>query len=193
MAGKRGLTTEIITNTAIELLEEQGIERLTIQELANRLSVKPASLYKHISGIDEILNGLARASMLQLEVAVRDIAVGRSKDDALMEMAIAYRSFAKEKPELYKIFIRSASLEDPGLAETGRAIVRVLYQVLQSYKCDQEDITHFTRGFRSALHGFVSLEAAGFFHGNADVNDSFAKMIEGYISLLGRMERGDSV
>jgi AcrR family transcriptional regulator len=189
MAGKRGLTVEIITDTAIGLLEECGLERLTIQELANRLSIKPASLYKHISGLEEIINLLARSSLLQIEAVIRDIAVGRSKEDALMEMALAYRRFAKENPGLYKVFIRSASLEDPDLDETGRAIMRIIYQVLQSYECNYEDAIHFTRGFRSALHGFITLEAAGFFHGKADVDDSFTKMIEGNIALLTNLNK----
>ena len=109
-----------------------------------------------------------------------------------MEMALAYRQFAKENPELYKIFIRSASLEDPKLSETGRTIVTVIYKVLQPYHCNQEDLLHFTRGFRSALHGFVSLEAAGFFLGEADMNESFFRMVKGCFMLLDNIGKEQS-
>jgi hypothetical protein len=34
---------------------------------------------------------------------------------------------------------------------------------MEPYYLGEEETIHFVRGFRSALHGFVSLEAAGFF------------------------------
>jgi hypothetical protein len=93
-------------------------------------------------------------------------AVGRSEGDALLAIALAYRSYAKENPELYKAILRFPDCGDSDVQEKGHTVVRILYQVMEPYYLGEEETIHFVRGFRSALHGFVSLEAAGFFRGN---------------------------
>ena len=66
-----------------------------------------------------------------------------------------------------------------------------LYQVMEPYHLGEEETIHFVRGFRSALHGFVSLEAAGFFRGNgADVDESYRQLAFRLISSLS-MEKSD--
>ncbi|MFA9380094.1 MAG: TetR/AcrR family transcriptional regulator [Acetanaerobacterium sp.] len=188
MAGKRGLTNDIVVSAAVNIVEEKGINGLSIQDLAAKLGVKPSSLYNHISGLADIRNGLAKVSLQKLEETIRNVAVGRGGAQALEEMAFAYRRFAKENPELYKAFIDSAVLEDPNVDEAAQSLARVVYRVLESYNLDHEEQIHFTRIFRSNLHGFVSLEAAGFFLKKVDVNETFAKMVKSYIDLLNNHE-----
>lgn len=184
MSQKRGLDMDIILDAAAELAEEVGIENVTLLQIAERLGVKSPSLYNHISGLKELSAGMEKLSITKLEEAIRSAAVGRGGAQALEEMALAYRKFAKTTPELYKAFIHSAALEDPDIGEASQSLVRVVYRVLESYDLCYEDQIHFTRMFRSNLHGFVSLEEAGFFHKEVDTNETFDKMVKSYINLL---------
>jgi len=60
---------------------------------------------------------------------------------------------------------------------------------MEPYHFSKEETLHFTRGFRSARHGFVSLEAAGFFQsGEADVDKSYEQLVSRLISTLSTME-----
>ena len=43
---------------AIELADERGIESLTMRELGRRLGVEAASLYNHVDGKDDVLDGM---------------------------------------------------------------------------------------------------------------------------------------
>ena len=51
---RQGLNTETVVKTAALLIEENGYENLTLHKLASKLNIKPASLYTHIQGIDEL-------------------------------------------------------------------------------------------------------------------------------------------
>ena len=116
---------------------------------------------------------------------MRNAAVGRSKDDALTAVALAYRRFAGENPELYKAILRFPDCHTKDVRETGHAVVRILYQIMEPYQYSKKETIHFVRGFRSALHGFVSLEAAGFFrNGEAAVDESYRKLVSRLISTL---------
>lgn len=185
MGTKKNLNTETILNAAAELAEEKGIENISLLQVAKKLGIKSPSLYNHLSGVQDLSLGIARLAVGRLEDTIRSAAVGRSKEDALVAIACAYRKFAKENPELYKAILRFPDYNDSGVQETGHAIVRILYQVMEPYHYSKEETIHFGRGFRSALHGFVSLEEAGFFQSTeADVNKSYEQLVLRLISTL---------
>lgn len=185
MSTKRGLDTQTILDAAAELAEEKGLDNVSLLQVANRLGVKSPSLYNHLGGFQELSSGLAKLSLTKLESAVRNAAVGRSKDDALMAIAFAYREFAKENPELYKAILRFPDYRDNGVREAGHTVVRILYQVMEPYHYSKENTIHFVRGFRSVLHGFVSLEEAGFFQGNeANADKSYEQLVTRFLSTL---------
>lgn len=185
MSSKRGLDTQTILNAAAELAEEKGLENVSLLQVAEKLGVKSPSLYNHLSGLQELSTGIAKLAISRLESAIRNAAVGRSKEKAMMAIAVAYRKFAKESPELYKAILRFPDYSDSGVKEAGHAVVRILYQVMEPYHYSEEETIHFVRGFRSALHGFVSLEEAGFFQGTeANEDTSFERLVSRLLSTL---------
>lgn len=53
------LNRERVLRAAMELADERGIESLTMRELGRRLRVEAASLYNHVRGKDDVLDGMA--------------------------------------------------------------------------------------------------------------------------------------
>ncbi|MGE4353300.1 MAG: TetR/AcrR family transcriptional regulator [Oscillospiraceae bacterium] len=189
MSTKRGLDSQTILNAAAELAEEKGLENVSLLQVAEKLGVKSPSLYNHLSGLQELSSGIAKLAISRLEDTIRSAAVGRSKNDALMAIASAYRKFAKENPELYKAILRFPDYNDSSVQEAGHTVVRILYQVMEPYHYSKEEAIHFVRCFRSALHGFVSLEAAGFFQsGEANADESYEQLVSRLISTLSTVE-----
>jgi AcrR family transcriptional regulator len=184
MSNKTRLGRDVILNVAVLLAEEVGLENVTLSLLAEKLEVKSPSLYNHLEGLKELQAGMAALSIRRLETAVRDAAVGKSKAEALMGIALAYRKFATENPELYKTILKYPVIEDDEVREAGLSIVRVINQVMEPYHYQEEDIIHFVRGFRSAVHGFVSLEEAGFFQATFDADESYRRLVASLISTL---------
>lgn len=184
MGARKGLDTQSILNAAAELAEEQGLDNVSLMRVAQKLGVKSPSLYNHLSGLRELSAGISEIAASRLGRTVSAAAVGCSKGEALMASAKAYREFAKAHPELYKAILRFPDYTG-NVLEQGRAVVNILYKIMAPYNLSKEGTTHFVRGFRSALHGFVSLEYAGFFSGGgADVDKSFECLIARLISTL---------
>ncbi|MDR0628064.1 MAG: TetR/AcrR family transcriptional regulator [Treponema sp.] len=181
---KRGLTGDAVLAAAVKIVETRGFSQLTIQELASSLNVKPASLYNHIGGIDEAKLRLACYALEKMEAALRDTAVGYSREEALKKIAYAYRRFGSAHPELYRAFINCADIEDKKMGEAKQSVVRIFHQVLEPYSLEYETKVHFTRCFRSSLHGFVSFENERFFKNTVDVEASFNMLIESQLALL---------
>ena len=52
--GRSGVTVRSIVNTAIELADAEGLERVSMRQVAERLKVGTMSLYTHVPGKGEL-------------------------------------------------------------------------------------------------------------------------------------------
>ena len=53
-----GITRDRIINTAIELADSEGVERISMRRISGELGVQAMSLYNHVQGKEDILDGL---------------------------------------------------------------------------------------------------------------------------------------
>lgn len=81
------LSQERIFQEALLLIDEEGAEALTLARLARRLGVQAASLYNHVSGRDEIVEGVRELVVAEMDVSVLD---GRPWQEALTQWARSY-------------------------------------------------------------------------------------------------------
>ena len=51
----------------MDLADESGIESLTMRELGRRLGVEAASLYNHVAGKDDLLDGMVDLVVAEIE------------------------------------------------------------------------------------------------------------------------------
>lgn len=184
MKQKNKLDRNYIIEAAAKLCEETGLEGITLFKLAETLGIKTPSLYNHIDGLEDLYLALATNSMKKLGERIGDAAVGKADEEAVRAMAYEYRKFAEERPEEYKAIIKSPALGKEEVMEANSKMVRVMYRVLEVSGFSEEDTVHAIRGLRSLVHGFVSLEEAGFFKGKYDIEESFKRMVENYIRSI---------
>jgi AcrR family transcriptional regulator len=182
MAGQRNLTIDAVILAAAQIAEEGGVDNLNLNSIATALGIKTPSLYNHVKGIEDVRQRLARYIFEKMELAVKNAAVGRSKEEAIQETAHAYRCFAQQHPQLYRVFTNAPGTED------GRALLdtlsQTMTQILSGFKLETHTRINFIRLFHSAIHGFVSLENTGFFTIDVDVNESFQLLVDGQITIL---------
>lgn len=160
---KKGLNIGWIIETAAELIEEKGYERFSLHDLADILNVKTASLYNHMSNISELTFGIGEYALKCLNKTLHE---NMETDDAnmtLLSIAEGYRKFAHENQKLYKTIIKIPSTKDEELMKEGKACLYGLYEALDKFALNDEEKIHFSRSFRSAMHGFVALVKTGFF------------------------------
>lgn len=67
------LTRERILRAALQLADERGLEGVSMRKLAEVLRVEAMSLYKHVGGKEDILDGIADLVMLEVEVPANDV------------------------------------------------------------------------------------------------------------------------
>lgn len=189
MARRPGLTEDIVIEAAIELANQHGAEPLSLAALAKKLAVRPPSLYNHVNGLDGVRRGMTLRGLRQLTAAMQAAVMGRAGFEALAAAAIAYREFARSQPGLYPLTLRASEQADAELQATGQAAVEVALAVFRGYGLTGDAALHATRCFRSALHGFVSLEMAGGFGLPLELDDTFNLLLStldcGYLTHFG--------
>jgi AcrR family transcriptional regulator len=65
---REALNRERVLRAAIELADERGIDALTMRELARKLGFEGASLYYHVAGKDDLLDGMTDLVAAEIEV-----------------------------------------------------------------------------------------------------------------------------
>ena len=174
---RAGLDTERVVDAAARIADAEGLDAVTLARVADGLGVRPPSLYNHVDGHGGLLRALAIRGVRELTAALRDAAVGRSGADALTATARAYRAYAHAHPGLYAASVAAPAPDDPEHQAAARETVDVVFAVLRGWSLEGDDAVHAARAFRSAVHGFVLLEAAGGFEIPVDLDDSFDRLV----------------
>ena len=188
MARKIGLDRDQVTVAAADLADAEGLEHLSLARVAAALGVSSPSLYSHVDGLAGLHRAIAVEASTRLHTEVRQAASGRTGVDALTTIGHAYRRFARRHPGRYATLHTTPSVEDdPEVFAAFGALVTTLAAVLAELGLPEADAVPLIRTLRSALHGFVSLEASGGFGLPADVDASFDVLID--VIVLGMLAR----
>ncbi len=95
-AGRSGLTLKAIINTAIELADAEGVDALSMRNVAVRLGVGAMSLYTHVPGKTELIELMFDSAYGQLYESVE------SPSQQPGDWRDALRFIAKQNWELYQ-------------------------------------------------------------------------------------------
>ncbi|WP_371482616.1 TetR/AcrR family transcriptional regulator [Kitasatospora sp. NBC_00315] len=153
------LSREIIAEAALQVVDDLGSEGLTMRVLADRLGVRAASLYNHMSGKDELLDALADLVNAEIDLTpLTALATGPDLRTGLAAYARGYRAVFLRHPNTIALLARRrveaerqllgyetlfAALERAGLppADAAEAAAALDYLVLGSA------LETFTAGF----------------------------------------------
>ncbi len=176
---RAGLTGDDVAASAAGLADEIGYSGVTMGLLADRLGVRPPSLYKHVGGLADLQHRLATLAMTELGEVVRDAVQGKSGRDALAALLTAVRAYVIAHPGRYMatIGVEFTGPGDPLLAASTR-IIGSIAAVLRGYGIGEDEMNHAIRTIRSTMHGFAMLEASRGFQWDADPDESFDWMID---------------
>jgi AcrR family transcriptional regulator len=178
---RAGLTGDDVVASAAGLADEIGFQGVTMGLLADRLGIRPPSLYKHVDGLADVQHRLATLAMTELGEVIRDAVQGRSGADALAALLHAVRGYVTEHPGRYMATGGGGGAvlrgpDDPLLAATTRVLATIA-AVLRGYGIGEDEMDHAIRTIRCTIHGFAVLEASGGFQWSNDPDESFEWMI----------------
>ncbi|MBB2946797.1 AcrR family transcriptional regulator [Actinoplanes lutulentus] len=167
-----------IVGAAREILEADGLARLTMQAVAERVGVRAPSLYKRVRNREALIQLVASASVDDL--GARLGAVVRTGDPRadLASLARAFRAFAHARPAAYRLI----------MAWSPEVVVAVDVERLAQASAPMLEVSAQLAGPGNALeaarlvtawgNGFINMELAGAFKLGGDVEEAFEYGIE---------------
>lgn len=156
---RNGLSKEKVIKAA--LIEQTGAADFSMRALADSLNVKIVSLCNHAASMDALMAGVC-AYALQMQCGEEMAAIeGKAGTEAIAALAGAYRRFAKEHRQLYRLIIGTAASLGEQLDEISRCVAKPRMKVLDATALTREEKCHWQRVLRGIVHGFVSQEDAG--------------------------------
>ncbi|HKA50305.1 MAG TPA: TetR/AcrR family transcriptional regulator C-terminal domain-containing protein [Candidatus Dormibacteraeota bacterium] len=146
---RRKLTRGRILTVALELVDLDGLEALTMRRLADQLKVDPMSLYNHVDGKEALLDGIAEA--LWNEVELPDGEVGWM--EALRSFATSLRAMVHAHPQAYPLLMTRGILSARELHAIDGAI-----QALERAGLSREQAAEMIRTLFAYAVGYGMLE-----------------------------------
>jgi AcrR family transcriptional regulator len=182
---RMGLDAARVVDAAAGIADAEGLEAVTLARVAGELGVRAPSLYNHVDGRGDLLRAIAVLGVRELTSALREAAVGRSSADALTAAARAYRAYARAHPGRYAATIAAPMSGDEDHRTAASEAVDVMLAIMRGWDLQGDDAIHAVRAFRSAVHGFVAIEAADGFAMAVDVDASFDRLVATLAGGLG--------
>lgn len=181
-----GLTPALVAAEAAALSDERGFDELSLAAVAKRFGVAPPSLYKHVDGLAGLRREVSLLAVTELGDRLQRAAVGLSGPEAVRTLFTAYRKYAHEHPGGYTAIQRGPEPTDAEAYAAAARPIEVIAAVLRGFDIPEEQMIHTIRALRSAVHGFIDLEAQGSFQMPENIDESYDVLVEGFIRALER-------
>jgi AcrR family transcriptional regulator len=127
-----GSLESALIDTALVLIEEQGVDGFSLASAARRAGVSVAAPYRHFANRRELLDAVARRGFTELGERLRAVRTDDTDDvGLLLEQGLAYVRFAVDKPALFRVVFDSrgrdpqSSVGPAALAALGETLGRL--------------------------------------------------------------------
>ncbi len=171
-----------LLDAALELLEEEGPEALSVRRIAAAAGVAPMGVYNHFASKAGIIEALFVEGFQRLGEAMVTLNEISDPEEALLEGGRRYRALALAHPMVYRLmFLRAVAGFEPSdeaLILAARAfggLVAVVDRGMQDGLVEQGDPEMTAQMIWSSIHGWVSLELCGM--GFVDDHDAGADLL----------------
>jgi TetR/AcrR family tetracycline transcriptional repressor len=153
-AGEERLSRDAILTAALRIVDDEGIDALTMRRLASILEVNPMSLYHHLPNKAAVLAGLAELVFAGLELPDPGDAV--PWDEQLKEAARAYRNGLRAHPNLALQVLSDTSAVSDVVVVT----MEPFYRALDRAGLSPRQIFEAANTLIDFIHGFSLGEAS---------------------------------
>ena len=155
-AGSRrpALTRQRTLEEALRLVDEEGLQALTMRALGKRLGVDPMAVYNHVSGKAMLRQGIGE--LLWHELA-RSTEVSEDWAGSMRAFAAAIRRLAREHPNAYPLLLTGTVSPAPGLR-----LFAAQLDVLHEAGYDENRAAEILRAVFAYAYGYATIELSTF-------------------------------
>ena len=166
-----------------DLLEEGGLDAVTMQAVAERVGVRAPSLYKRVPNRGALVAAIGAAAQEDLRRQLEPFTGDPDPAQALREIASAFRSFAQRHPRAHELlFMNLPPGARPSAEGTAAAAAPVL--VVAERLVGPDRALEAARLMTAFVHGFVSMENAGAFRLGGDVDAAYRYGVDVLVDAL---------
>jgi TetR/AcrR family tetracycline transcriptional repressor len=158
-AGK-GLDRQVIVQAALESIDRHGSQGLTMRGLGQELSVEAMSLYRYVSGREDLLEGVIAVLLDDIRPHMDEL-LARTWQGYLQSLAHAVRQIAIEHPAAFPL-VATRHPAAPWLRPPLRSLelVEDFLSTLSDFGFNDDQVVSTYRSFTSFLLGHLLLESA---------------------------------
>jgi len=190
---RTGLNQEDIIKIAITLLDEKGFKNFSLRDLATRLNIKPASIYNHFSGIDDINMHLSIEIEKDMQEYCKEKTDGLKKDEAIIALGLSQYEYAYLYPNRYEVILALPKQKNQATDSAASRTAIPIMEILNRYQLSNAQRIHLHRMFRSFVHGCIALSKAGYLsHRDISTEESFIASLHYFIKIIHQLEREES-
>jgi AcrR family transcriptional regulator len=102
-------TQQAILTAARSILAEEGVDKLSIRAIADRIDYSPAGLYEYYGSKEEIISALCGEGHRMLKRYMAQVPLTLPPDEYIVELGMAYIQFALQNPDYFLLIFTSMS------------------------------------------------------------------------------------
>ena len=174
---RAGLTQQIVTTHALEVLDAAGPAGLTLKAVAQRAGVAAPSLYKHVRSLEDLRVLMAIRVLTEAAERIGAAVMGLAGDEALRAFLREFRAYAGQYPHRHTLLESpppAAGEHGPALEAASAHLVEIAFATVRGYGLTGDDLVHAVRALRAVVVGFVGLEHSAGYLLPTDLDASFA-------------------
>ena len=161
-----------LVRAGIALIEEEGLDALSLRAIAARAGVSHAAPRNHFGSLKELLTAIAAEGFrLHAREMRADLSPEADRVARLHAAMEGYVRFARNHPALFALMFSPlhCDMDDPDLRDAGRESYAVLSDIARGLDWDKAgtpDAQYRTETMLwSLVHGFAQLQGAGLLGG----------------------------
>ncbi|MBE1604513.1 WHG domain-containing protein [Actinopolymorpha pittospori] len=159
-------TREKLIEVATRLLDEGGVEAVTLREVGRLAGVSHNAPYKHFASKETLLAAIAASELTRLNTVLTETTKRRRTPETALRTAMhRYVTWALEHPERFRLIFGRWSIESAELGEAAHlaqtTFVSMVAAAQDSGALPEGDPVRLASLLRALAHGAADLASAG--------------------------------
>lgn len=178
-----------LVSAGVELLDTEGVQALTLREIARRAGVSHGAPRRHFPTHLDLLSAIAREGFRELGARVAGIEATDPRERIAL-LARAYLDFAHQRGGMYELMFRHDLLESGrlGLRDTSLPLFAHLAELVARARPGAADPATVTGALWANLHGIAQLRRWGSLRlvtGGDDIEPLLTAALDAHLGPVG--------
>jgi AcrR family transcriptional regulator len=145
------LSRALIVRTALRVMDQEGLDAVTMRRVGRELGVEAMSLYNHVRDKEDLLDGVAEAALAEFRIELSSgdwVAQGRAA-------AHEWRTLLKAHPNVMALLVeRKRPLSSPDALRP----TEIALQILRRAGLSERETVYAFQAIGGYIFGFVMME-----------------------------------